>query len=259
MFWMAQYILTKLSQCNCCYCPATWHKNTLSMRIYENMISVYFMFIFTTNNIDMRHSLIRKEVKILVLYMIWVKNVFFAPVEDIATWSLIARFLGQHGAQLGPVGPRWAPCCPHELCYLGYCIRSSNSTRNTRWVQCTLDISWSLFLWTHGRNPTAHPWGQDMLLFLWFQTPTKVWPFLLCSVQYPVIYPESIVLELTKSSIYEQFQCWQQSGPTTYLKHLLKVSYGVPLFSYLGKTGHVWGTVLCWQYFYVIFSFGWHI
>ena len=24
-----------------------------------------------------------------------------------------------HGAKLGPTGPRWAPCWPHELCYLG--------------------------------------------------------------------------------------------------------------------------------------------
>ena len=26
---------------------------------------------------------------------------------------------GQHGAHLGPTGPRWAPCWPHELCSLG--------------------------------------------------------------------------------------------------------------------------------------------
>ena len=26
-----------------------------------------------------------------------------------------------HGAHLGPTGPRWAPCWPHELCYLGQC------------------------------------------------------------------------------------------------------------------------------------------
>ena len=26
---------------------------------------------------------------------------------------------GQHGAHLGPVVPRWAPCRPHEPCYLG--------------------------------------------------------------------------------------------------------------------------------------------
>ena len=25
-----------------------------------------------------------------------------------------------HGAHLGPTGPRWAPCWPHELCYLGW-------------------------------------------------------------------------------------------------------------------------------------------
>ena len=27
--------------------------------------------------------------------------------------------LGHHGAHLGPTGSRWAPCWPHELCYLG--------------------------------------------------------------------------------------------------------------------------------------------
>ena len=26
---------------------------------------------------------------------------------------------GQHGAHLGPVGPRWAQCCPHQPCYHG--------------------------------------------------------------------------------------------------------------------------------------------
>ena len=32
---------------------------------------------------------------------------------------LVARFIGQHGAHLGPRGPRWAPCWLHEPCYLG--------------------------------------------------------------------------------------------------------------------------------------------
>ena len=32
---------------------------------------------------------------------------------------LIARFMGQHLAHLGPTGPRLAPCWPHEPCYLG--------------------------------------------------------------------------------------------------------------------------------------------
>ena len=33
--------------------------------------------------------------------------------------SHIGKLWGQHGAHLGPVGPRWAPCWPHEPCYQG--------------------------------------------------------------------------------------------------------------------------------------------
>ena len=29
---------------------------------------------------------------------------------------------GQHAAHLGPLGPRWAPCWPHEPYYQGTCI-----------------------------------------------------------------------------------------------------------------------------------------
>ena len=42
-----------------------------------------------------------------------------------------SSFMGQHGAHLGPTGPRWAPCWPHEPCYQGitgtYCLRSTQS------------------------------------------------------------------------------------------------------------------------------------
>ena len=41
------------------------------------------------------------------------------PLKEL---SLIARFMGQHGAHLGPTRPRWAPCWPHEPCYLGFPI-----------------------------------------------------------------------------------------------------------------------------------------
>ena len=35
-------------------------------------------------------------------------------------WSaLIASFMGPKWGPPGPTGPRWAPCWPHELCYLG--------------------------------------------------------------------------------------------------------------------------------------------
>ena len=33
--------------------------------------------------------------------------------------TLIARFMGPTWGPLGPTGPRWAPCWPHEPCYLG--------------------------------------------------------------------------------------------------------------------------------------------
>ena len=32
-----------------------------------------------------------------------------------------------HGAHLVPTGPRWAPCWPHELCYLGWDISVATS------------------------------------------------------------------------------------------------------------------------------------
>ena len=48
----------------------------------------------------------------------------------------IAKSMGQHGAHLGPVGPRWAPCWPHKPCYLGPCEptghRSQNVSQNIR-------------------------------------------------------------------------------------------------------------------------------
>ena len=34
--------------------------------------------------------------------------------------SLIAKFMGPTWGPFGATGPRWAPCWPHELCYLGY-------------------------------------------------------------------------------------------------------------------------------------------
>ena len=45
-------------------------------------------------------------------------------VHLTALSSLIARYpwqqgsRGQHGAHLASTGPRWAPCWPHELCYM---------------------------------------------------------------------------------------------------------------------------------------------
>ena len=70
-----------------------------------------------------------------LLCYFWIVNRFCAvyPIYHgcLCLCSLIARFMGltwgQHGAHLGPVGPRWAPCWPHEPCYQGcHFIRNRN-------------------------------------------------------------------------------------------------------------------------------------
>ena len=40
-------------------------------------------------------------------------------------WTLIAKFMGPTWGPSGPTGPSWAPCWPHELCYLGSAAMSS--------------------------------------------------------------------------------------------------------------------------------------
>ena len=63
-------------------------------------------------------------------------------VEKITQWTaLIAKFMGQHGAHLGPTGPRWAPCWHHELCYLGAVpwITTTKSTTIKR-----VHVSWDV-------------------------------------------------------------------------------------------------------------------
>ena len=72
-------------------------------------------------------------------WRIWNINLTFLLVENtwyLDSWMLtqIARFMGQHGAHLGPVGPRWAPWWPHEPSYQGKhqcdaCMGASTSTR----------------------------------------------------------------------------------------------------------------------------------
>ena len=48
-----------------------------------------------------------------------------------------SKVQGQHGVNLGPTGPRWAPCWPHELCYLGH-IHSIGNNLGGVLVCCNL-------------------------------------------------------------------------------------------------------------------------
>ena len=46
--------------------------------------------------------------------------------------------LGQHGAHLGPVCPRWAPCWPHEPCYQGFQTTYHELMDTGRCMHCAL-------------------------------------------------------------------------------------------------------------------------
>ena len=62
--------------------------------------------------------------KLLIIFhhmnvRIWLECDVFCKGREDET-PQIAKLMGQHGAHLGPVGPRWAPCWPHEPCYQGH-------------------------------------------------------------------------------------------------------------------------------------------
>ena len=48
----------------------------------------------------------------------WLSSIFHFCIPKLPWWQ---GSQGQHGAHLGPRGTRWAPCWPHELCYMVRC------------------------------------------------------------------------------------------------------------------------------------------
>ena len=48
-----------------------------------------------------------------IIYWMSKYNYTITP-HDMTTLTQIARFMGPTWGHLGPVGPRWAPCWPHE-------------------------------------------------------------------------------------------------------------------------------------------------
>ena len=68
-------------------------------------------------------------------------------------WAMLpgGLYWGQYGAHLGPTGPRWAPCCPHEPCYLGTFFVWSHSCHSTHLKISSMDTpssskwQWPLF------------------------------------------------------------------------------------------------------------------
>ena len=72
------------------------------------------------------------------------------PVPEVHTQK--AKFMGPTWAHLGPVGPRWAPCWPHETCYEGRLTRHHMK-----------------------HNQTNHdlPYYNDRLMLQLYRTPSK--------------------------------------------------------------------------------------
>ena len=76
--------------------------------------------------------------------MEWYYN--YGALNAILIHTPITKFMGQHGAHLGPVGPRWSPCWPHEPCYMV----ANNTDR--------LNVIWML-----PSSPEYYPYGTKAL------------------------------------------------------------------------------------------------
>ena len=66
-------------------------------------------------------------------------------MNDISHLPTQRSSWSQHWAHLGPVGPKWAPCWPHEPCYQGChymnrCCPRSVSPYGMAWPQCVTRI-----------------------------------------------------------------------------------------------------------------------
>ena len=86
-------------------------------------------------------------------------------------YTQIAKFRSQRGTHLGPVGPRWAPCGPHELCYQGRPGRGK------------MDCFWKAKKQRRSMINLKYPQVDDIVLIIlqWLKMGNKV-PFVNVSV-----------------------------------------------------------------------------
>ena len=147
--------------------------------IYHIIFTVLLFLVFCSGwlSLDIYHILHDYDADIEVIlrlfYSKWHNADEYAKIRlgignIIATkkhFIIICRFLhpwyqgslGQHGDHLGPIGPRWSPCWPYGLCYLGHWGRDKTEaiSRTTfsnafSWMKMygfRLRFRWSLFLW----------------------------------------------------------------------------------------------------------------
>ena len=100
--------------------PGFWLQPILNWHDFSRAV---FVVILATG-----HSLMRVIIQAFDQNRLWfhltsrVLRLLTSIIGHVVCCSFVCNDIswGQHGAHLGPVGPRWAPCWPHELCYQRY-------------------------------------------------------------------------------------------------------------------------------------------
>ena len=92
--------------------PLIQHINDVLLALLRQTgIDNVLCFDFTWIN----HSDLFIEV-VIMSYVSMITSIWHLQWEGIIPDSKEQSLWGQHGAHLGPIGPRWAPCWPHKLC-----------------------------------------------------------------------------------------------------------------------------------------------
>ena len=93
---------------------------------------LYFTMVQFNRTYILRIKSIRQIITAVQICEMYIITHALTSIVGVQEWmsKCRLRFAGRvpdrkgHGAKngvhLGPKGPRWAPCWPHELCYLGY-------------------------------------------------------------------------------------------------------------------------------------------
>ena len=91
-----------------------------------------------------------------------VLNICTTPDSKQSSW-------GPHGAHLGPVGPRWAPCWPHEPCYRGRRYSGNLLFDVRKWTSShTFSIIWYCLSMKRCSAYVLTPWIITRAIRLYF-------------------------------------------------------------------------------------------
>ena len=121
-------------------------------------------------------------------------------------WGVIRAFhwgsdsRGQHGAHLGPVGPRWAPCWPHEPCYQG-CLPYTSYHSLISIMGFSILVRWHLYI-------ESWPRLRCGVSFVSFKFDLVLYLLLLHYVQNPAVMDHDMTHKAyTTANIQQKYYC----------------------------------------------------